>query len=86
MIIDVVASPSLEAPFAPWIFEYVLSAVGLVLIGFFIRASVRAGELTFALMVTVGSATMWWQEWYADWGAYLLYSPKFHLMPWGAIR
>jgi hypothetical protein len=81
---ELLASPSLGAPFAPWIFEYVLSALGVILVGFFIRASIRAGELTFPLLVTVGCATMWWQEWYADWGAYLLYSPKFHLMPWGA--
>jgi Spirocyclase AveC-like len=83
---ELLASPTLEAPFAPWIFEYVLSALGLVLIAFFIRASVRARELTFALLVTVSGATMWWQEWYADWGVYLLYSPKFHLMPWGATQ
>jgi hypothetical protein len=85
-MIETLASPSLEAPFAPWIFEYVLSAFGLVLVGLFVRASIRAHELTFALLVTLSGATMWWQEWYADWGVYLLYSPKFHLMPWGATQ
>jgi hypothetical protein len=30
VLTEALAFPSLEAPFAPWIFEYVLSALGLV--------------------------------------------------------
>jgi hypothetical protein len=27
--------------------------------------------------------TMWWQEFYADWGAYLYYNSDLALLPWG---
>lgn len=87
MLNTTVLAYSLDQPFAPWIFQYLLSglAVALIIVG--IVRSVRFGELSFVLLVTVSGLTMWWQEWYADWGVYLLYSPKLDLMKfWGATQ
>jgi hypothetical protein len=27
---------------------------------------------------------MWWQEWFGDWAAYIVYNPHFTLIPWHA--
>jgi hypothetical protein len=43
------------------------------------RRNRRLSLLTLAL---VAGTSMWWQEWFGDWGSYLIYNPKFHLIPW----
>lgn len=81
---------SITEPFAPWIFQYLLSGLAIALIVVLAVRSARAGEMSFALLVTLSGMSMWWQEYYADWGVYLLYSPRFHLMefwkstPWAS--
>jgi hypothetical protein len=43
----------------------------------------RNGEPDTAALLFIGCFTMWWQEFYADWGAYLYYNPDLALLPWG---
>jgi hypothetical protein len=68
---------------AQWFFEIVgpLLAVGLAVI--FLARARRSGTLSLTALVFFGAITMFWQEWYTDWGAYLRYNEHFHLMPWG---
>jgi hypothetical protein len=35
-------------------------------------------------LIAIGGFSIWWQEGYSNWGPYLLYSPDFHLIPWGS--
>ena len=41
-------------------------------------------ELSNTALIFIGSWTIFWQEFYGNWGGYLLYSPDLHLLPWGS--
>jgi hypothetical protein len=43
----------------------------------------KNGRPETAALLFLGCFTMWWQEFYADWGAYLYYNPDLTLLPWG---
>jgi len=43
----------------------------------------KRGELGQLGLCAIAGFSIWWQELYADWGAYLLWSDSFHMMPWG---
>ena len=43
----------------------------------------RDGKPPIAALLFIGCWSMFWQEFYADWGAYLYYSPDLRLLPWG---
>ena len=43
----------------------------------------KYGAPATAALLFIGCFTMWWQEFYADWGAYLYYNPDLILLPWG---
>ena len=72
-------SQGFDNPSAIWLIEVIGSIVCLAMLVFFIRQSVGARTLTFGMLLFISSVSMFWQEWYADWGAYLLYNPKFAL-------
>jgi hypothetical protein len=55
---------------------------GLLL--WFLFSTVRHGKLTFAGLIFLSATTLFWQEFFSNWGAYLVYSPKFPLMAWDA--
>ena len=44
--------------------------------------SFRERKLSRVLLMTVASASAFWQETYGDWGSYLLYSPAFAAYGW----
>lgn len=44
----------------------------------------RRGELRHAALCAIGGCSIFWQEFYAGWGGYLLWSDAFPLMPWGS--
>lgn len=77
-------APAFWDPVAPWFIEYGSPLVWLVLLIVCIRNSKRAGELTFGTLVFLSATSMFWLEYYADWGGYLLYNPKFLQFPWGS--
>jgi hypothetical protein len=70
-------------PVAPWIFQVVGPLIWLAMAGFHARRTASSRQLSTAALFFIGATTMWWQEWYADWGGYLLFSSHFELMPWG---
>ena len=43
----------------------------------------KNGKPDTAALLFIGCFAMWWQEFYADWGAYLYYNPDLTLLPWG---
>jgi hypothetical protein len=66
-----------------WIFEVVggLAFVGIA--AYFVQATVRSRELSFGALAFIGCMAMSWQEFFGDWGSYLLYNPDFKQLPWG---
>jgi hypothetical protein len=58
----------------------VLIALAL-LVGYGIEAR-RRGTLSIPALCAIAGLGIFWQEFYADWGAYLLWSPSFHMVPW----
>jgi hypothetical protein len=44
----------------------------------------RRIELSNTALIFIGSWSMFWQEYYNNWGGYLLYSPDLTLLPWGS--
>lgn len=46
----------------------------------------KRGELKQASLCAIAGLSMFWQEFYADWGAYLLWSEEFHMLPWGESK
>lgn len=77
-------SPGFNNPSAMWVQEIVVPVAWLILIVIFLKKSIRKGELTFEALLFISTTTMFWQEGYIDWGAYLLFNPKFALIPWGS--
>lgn len=60
-----------------------LAALAMLALWFAVRARQR-GSLDVPALCAIAGLSIFWQEFYADWGAYLLWSSKFHMMPWGA--
>lgn len=71
-------------PTARWVFEILGPLLWLGMLAYFGRRAVREGRLPTNALIFIAATTMWWQEWYGDWGAYLLYNPKFGLLGWGS--
>lgn len=74
--------PSFDHPLFLWMLEVLVPIIFLIMVVHYIRQCRRAGTLTFGALLFIGTTTMFWQEWYADWGGYLLFNPQFTLMPW----
>lgn len=45
----------------------------------------RRGALGTASLLSIAGLSIFWQEFYADWGAYLLWSSELRGLPWGPI-
>jgi hypothetical protein len=79
------AGGAVANPIAPWLFATPSYLIWIACaIGFAIDAK-RNGRLRFAALLFIGATSMFWQEFYADWGAKLIYTPAFPLMPWTSI-
>ena len=68
-------------PVLGWLFEVIGPLIWLALAAFFAYTCFKRRELTLPTLVFIGGTTMWWQEWYGDWGAYVLYNPHLALIP-----
>lgn len=68
-------------PLFKWTFEIVGPLIWVALAVFFASTCIKRKELTLPTLVFIGGTTMWWQEWYGDWGAYVLYNPHLALIP-----
>jgi hypothetical protein len=73
-----------NAPIAGWLFEIVGPLVWIALAIVFTRQCLAQRHITRNMLVFIASTTMWWQEWYGDWAAYIIYNPQFQLIPWGS--
>ena len=73
-----------DPPVMGWIFQIVGPLVWLALAVYVIQQCRQRRHLTRNALVLIATTTMWWQEWFGDWGAYIIYNPHFALMPWGS--
>jgi len=75
--------PILPPPVNGWIAEQLGSAFFLVVLTQIIRGWKRRGYPSVHALVCLSAVSMFWQEFYADWGAYLYHNDAFWQMPWG---
>lgn len=68
---------------AKW-FELVMSIACVVLMVWVVIDTRRRGELGLVGLLAIAGFSIFWQEFYADWGAYLLWSSHYHMLPWGS--
>lgn len=69
---------------AGWIFEWVGLISFLAMGTWVVVDTARNRRLSFVSLAMIAGTTMWWQEWYGDWGSYLIYNEDFALIPWGS--
>lgn len=74
---------SVTAPVGHRVYEIAIlaTALGVLFVG--VWQSIRLGKISRLLLMSVAAGTMFWQETYGDWGAYVLYSDRFLLFGWG---
>jgi hypothetical protein len=65
-------------------FELVSVAACAALIVWVVIDTRKRGELGVVGLLAIAGFSIFWQEFYADWGAYLLWTPDFHMLPWGS--
>lgn len=82
-MINAVTTSGMADPLFPWFNEIVIPLIWLGMAAFHVYRTRRTGTLSMAALLFLGGTTLWWQETYADWAAYILFNPKFALMPWG---
>lgn len=58
--------------------------VFLLLVLWSIYDTFKQRRLSLVSLCAIAGLSIFWQEYYADWGAYLLWSDEFHMMPWGS--
>ncbi|MEZ0351968.1 spirocyclase AveC family protein [Mycobacterium sp. pR1184] len=68
---------------SPVYFEAFQLAGFVALCVYVIAGTRRRGELGYAGLLAIAGFSIFWQEFYADWGAYLKWNPDFHMLPWG---
>ena len=73
-------------PTAKWVFQGLGPAVFAAMVVYFAVETYRRRRLSFGAVLLVAFTAIWWQEWYGDWGSYILYNPKFALIPWGTTK
>lgn len=80
---SVLAAGALPPSNAPWLVEIGGWVTFVLVAGVLIHRWRKNGKPDTAALLFIGCFTMWWQEFYADWGAYLYYNPDLWLIPWG---
>lgn len=63
--------------------EMTYLTLSLLLFLWVFLAARKRGEIPIFGLCAIAGLSIWWQELYADWGAYLLWSDSFKMMPWG---
>jgi hypothetical protein len=80
---SILAAGALPPSNAPWLVE-VGGWIAFAAVAIWLLYRWRTnGKPDTAALLFIGCFTMWWQEFYADWGAYLYYNPDLALLPWG---
>lgn len=70
-------SNQLEDPVAPWVFRYVFPSAWVVLVILIIVQTARTRTFSMPALLFLAGTTMFWIEWPADWGSYLVYNREF---------
>jgi uncharacterized protein DUF5135 len=68
---------------ANW-FELLFAVACAALLVFVVFDTRRRGELGLVGLLAIAGLSIFWLEFYADWGAYLLWSSDYHMLPWGS--
>jgi hypothetical protein len=76
------AGGAVANPVAPWLFATPSFLIWIACAIYFTIVARREARLPIAALIFIGATSMFWQEFYADWGGKLIYSPGFPLMPW----
>ena len=72
-------------PSSPPIYtELMWLAIFLICVAVLVWRHRSRSELSNSALIFIGAGSMFWQEYYNNWGGYLLYSPDLHLWPWGS--
>lgn len=64
-------------------FELFWITAALLLLSYSIYDSHRSAKLSRHLLFFICGGSLFWQEFYADWGVFLIWNTDFHMMPWG---
>ena len=78
-----VAAGALPRSNSTWLVEIGGWVVFVAVAAYLVIRWRKNGEPDTAALLFIGCFAMWWQEFYADWGAYLYYNPDLLLLPWG---
>ena len=70
-------SDHLDDPYVPWIFGYVFPAIWFVLLITIIVRTAQRKTFSIPALLFLAGTTMFWIEWPADWGSYLVYNRDF---------
>lgn len=65
-------------------FELFFAVALVALVAWVVIDTRRRGELGLVGLLAIAGWSIFWQEFYADWGAYLLWSPDYHMLSWGS--
>jgi hypothetical protein len=64
-------------------FELIFLVAFVALVTWVIIDTRRRGELGVVSLLAIAGFSIFWQEFYADWAAYLLWNPDFYMLPLG---
>ena len=67
----------LDDPYLPWVWTFAFPLAWVALLAFFAVQSVRHRTFSMPALLFVAGTTMFWIEWPADWGSYLVYNRDF---------
>ena len=70
-------SQQLDHPVLPWVWAYVFPAAWVGLFISFAVQLVRKRTFSMPALLFLAATTMFWIEWPADWGSYLVYNRDF---------
>lgn len=68
---------------SPVYFEVFMLAAFVVLMIWIVIDTRRRREIGLVGLLAVAGFSIFWQEFYADWGAYLMWNPDYRMLPWG---
>ncbi|WP_328354944.1 hypothetical protein OG976_24585 [Mycobacterium sp. NBC_00419] len=67
----------LDDPHLPWLWAFAFPIAWVGLLAYFAVKTVRDKKISMPAMLFVAGTTMFWIEWPADWGSYLVYNRDF---------
>ncbi|MBO0807471.1 MAG: hypothetical protein J2P32_04100 [Actinobacteria bacterium] len=92
MSVIVLATPtprSVQDPAGVWVFDWVVPAVGGLIMLASVLDCVRRRQLSWGFLFLSNSMLVYWMETVGDWAQHLVYSPAFrahHLLDWLPLK